>query len=489
MSLLREIFTTKSNGVPSIYTNQMKVGKRFNVVKGQLNKLQVRPNILNEHVESSREQLGIITSGNIVGQIFRASQDNINGLLLTLGSAAGADIDNFESYATDAALQAVWVESDIHPATVEMTIVHEGLQSMRMPGDTNGETWIKTIASSDYTNFTFSFPWYQDKEYNKMKFEFILSDGVDILSFPLNITQHNQWTQFEIDINAMTDSGTTDQTSIISVGFRVLDREGGFVSYVDNIVATPQPGSVLIKLWDCGDTIPVADGLSFDLANDATQNTELGDLGIGGTLASEIELFLTGGVRLYHIEEFITGVALERPSNNVLTTGNYYAISIHYVDTNTAVYGPDTTYSINYYNSGYAFNTSAENVDITVIAGVAGGGAYSDLMFGIFSAQDCYLISHHLHFNAESGGPASTGSLANWLTFIEDANMSIQSLMTTHGGHAIIDGDYHEEFDWRPPLLERGGKFEVYYNDDFTDNVAGVELEFFYLYVSPVVHG
>jgi len=489
MSLLREIYTNKSNGTPKSFTKQMKVGQRFNIVKGQLNKLKVRPNILNEHVESSRELMSTITSSNIVGQVFKASQDNINGILLTLESAAGSDIDNFESYVTDGDLQAVWVESGTGPATIETTIINEGLQSMKMPGETNGDTWIKTISSSDFTNFTFSFPWYQDKEYNKMKFEFILSDGVAILSFPLTITQHNQWTQFEVDINAMTDSGVTDKTAITSVGFRVLDREGGFSAYVDNMVATPQPGSIQVKLWDCGDTLPVADGASFDLTNDATQNTELGDLGIGGTLASEINLYLRGGQRLYHLEDFITGVASEHPSNNTLTVGNYYALTLHYVDTNVSVYGPDTTYSINYYQNGYAFYTSAEGVDITKIAGAAGSGAYSDLMFGIFSVQDIYLLGYHLHFNAEAGGAASTGALADWLAFVEDSNMNIESVMTTHGGHAIIDGDYHEEFDWKPPPLEKGGKFEIYYNDDFTDNVAGVELEFFYLYASPDVNG
>jgi hypothetical protein len=383
----------------------------------------------------------------------------------------------------------VWVESGTHPATLEPTIVYEGDKATKMPGETVGETWIKTSAPSDFTNFTFSFPWNQDKEYSKLKYEFILSDGADILSFPLNITQHNQWTQFEVDINAMSDSGTTNKTAITSIGFRVTNREGGFAAYVDAIVATPAPGSVRVKLWDCGGTIPVADGVSFDLTNDATQNTELGDLGIGGSLASEIDVSLRGGTRLYYIADFITGVASEHPSNNVLTVGNYYAITIHYIDTDTSVYGPDTTFGVNYYVNGYAFYTSAEGVDITVIDGAAGSGAYSDLMFGVFSTQDVYITAYHLHFNTEAGAGASTGPQADWTTFIEDSAMKIEALMTTHGGHAILDGDYHEEFDWRPPSLEKGGKFEIYYNDDYTDSVAGVELEYFFLYAPPTING
>jgi hypothetical protein len=489
MSLLREIYTNQSNGIPKSFSKVMKVGKRYDLVKGQLNKLRIRPTILNEHAESSRENMGTISASNIIGQIFKASQETINGLMLTLSSAAGTNIDTFESYVTDAELQAVWVASGADLATIETTIVNEGSQSMKMPANTLGHTWIDTISSTDFTNFTFSFPWYQDKEYAKCKFEFILSDGIDILSFPLTIVAHNQWTNFEIDINAMTDSGTTNKAAITSVGFRVLDREAGFFGYVDNIIGTPAPGSVKIKLWDCGATLPVADGATFDLTNNATQNNELGDLGIGGTLASEVDVPLRGGKRVYYIEDFITGVAFEHPSNNTLTIGNYYAVTIHHVDTTVNVWGPDTTFSTNYYNNGYAFYTSAENVDITKINGAAGSGAYSDLMFGVFSIQDIYILSYQLHFNAESGGPATTGVLADWITFIEDSNMVIESVVTTHGGHAIIDGFYKENLSWRPPPMEKGGKFEVYYNDDYTDSVAGVELEYHFAYAPPNING
>jgi hypothetical protein len=490
MSLLRRIFTNKSNGVPDQYTKLMKVGKKFNISKGQLNKLQVRPIILNEHAESSREVLGVVTSTNIVGQMYKQSQDNINGIMLTLESAAGASIDNFETYANSAALQLVWLKGGTNEATLETTIVQQGLKSMALPGDILNDSWVKTLSPpQNYTDYTFNFEWYQDKEYNKLKYEFILSDGIDTLSFPLVVSAPNSWMHFEVDINAMSDTGTTDKTAITSIGFRCVDKEASFSGYVDDIIAIPPPGSIELKLWNCGSTLPVADGASFDLTNDATQVTELGDLGISGSVVASIALELRGGKRLYHIEDFISGVALEHPNNNLLEVGNYYAITLHYVDTNVSVYGPDTTFGINYYQNGYAFSTSAESVDITVLPGVAGAGAYSDLMFVILSTQDVYLTEYQLHFANAGGDSTSTGSNSSWLTLMEDAGMIITAFTTAHGGHAVVDGTYSESFEWRPPKLDKGGKFEIYYNDDYADGVSQVEFEFFYLYIPPNING
>jgi len=98
-------------GVPTGYSKQTANGDTWLLQKGQLNKLRLRPQIMNEHAESSRNIQGTVTSTNIVGQIFKASQDNINGINLTLESAAGADFDDFESYADDAAV--IYSFSDI----------------------------------------------------------------------------------------------------------------------------------------------------------------------------------------------------------------------------------------------------------------------------------------------------------------------------------------------------------------------------------------
>ena len=82
------VTTVASNGIPTTYTKITSASKLFLVNKGQLNKVKIRPSVLNEHAESSREVMDIASSDTVVGQIFKASADNISGILLTMESAA-----------------------------------------------------------------------------------------------------------------------------------------------------------------------------------------------------------------------------------------------------------------------------------------------------------------------------------------------------------------------------------------------------------------
>ena len=50
-----DVRTIEANGVPAAYNKQTGVSELFNIQKGQLNKMRLRPEILNEHAESSRE--------------------------------------------------------------------------------------------------------------------------------------------------------------------------------------------------------------------------------------------------------------------------------------------------------------------------------------------------------------------------------------------------------------------------------------------------
>lgn len=167
--------------------------------------------------------------------------------------------------------------------------------------------------------------------------------------------------------------GTTDPTAITKIGFRVADKDAADSGYIDNLVATPPPGTVQVKLWDMGTSIPVTSVTSID---DGTQYSELGDRGLnGGTVDSEITVSLLGGKKTYQLNDFVAGTALEIPSNTILNSGNYYAITIHYVDTDVNIYGPDTSFAYNYYTNGYAFTAPDESTAITAI------GDYSDLSF------------------------------------------------------------------------------------------------------------
>ena len=464
------------NPVIDDYEKQTSNSRTFPIQKGQLNKYRLRPSVLNEHAESSKTAQATVNNTTIAGQVFKASQDNINGIMLTLESAAGTSLDDFEGYANDAALQTAWALTGSNEATLETTIVKTGTNSMKLSLDTLNDEWALTVGDSiDYTGYTFDLDFFQDRAFAQAKVSFFIEDGLGAsASTQLVIADINSWVHFEININSLTDdAGATDLTDIDKIGFRIDDAGMTFSSYVDNISATPEPGQLELKLWDLGDTIPVADGSSFDLATDATQYSELGDRGLnGGSVAASVILDLVGGKRLYTIRSFIAGTALEIPSNTILNMGNYYAITIHYVDTDVSVYGPDESFD-NYYTNGYAFTTSAENVDITAI------GTDIDLMFGVYSTQNVFINTLLKFYDAEPGTDATEH------VFVEDCDMHITDVIA---GENTPQQTLLAEFKDRTFYIPKGGKFEVYHNDDFSDSTSQITILIGYLYVPPLTN-
>ena len=468
MSIIRNV-DMYGVGVPSTFTRMTENATTTQLQKGQLNKIRMIPKILNEHAESSREEQGIVTSSNIVGQVFKASHDSITSLGLTLESAAGVQLDNFESYANSAALQAVWVASG-NLALLETTIVKpNGSKSMNIPGDTLNDEWIMTISSTDYTDYVGDFDAYFDKEYNKFKVAVFIGDGTNTKSQNLVFANKNEWNHFQIDEGAMSEDGggTTNVAAITKVGFRIVDKEGGKNCYIDNLTATPPPGEIEIKLWDMGASIPVSTTTSID---DGTQYTQIGD-----AEAASYTLQLKGGKRLYNIHEFHCGADKAVPTTTLLTAGNYYILELKYIDTDTSVYGPNTAYSINYYASGYAFTAPDEATAITAI------GTYSDCMFQIFSRQEIYIKKVEWKFNAVPNG------LSDISVFLEDTNMGISDIIIDHEEQpAQIE---EEDVSDRPMVLEDGGKLEFYYNDDYTDSVSQLQTEMTYYFEPPEANG
>lgn len=205
-------------------------------------------------------------------------------------------------------------------------------------------------------------------------------------------------------------------------------------------------------------------------------NAELGDRGFNsGAVAASILVDLVGGKRLYDIPGFVAGTALEIPTNTLLTVGNFYAITIHYVDTDVSVYGPDETFD-DYYVNGYAFtaaNTAA------VIAQVGGAASQNDLMFVIYSTQDAYVSLVLKSLDAAPGANALD------YIYIEDANMSITDIVSGATRPPQI-----RELDFTIPVfLEKGSKFEVYYNDDPSDSVSLMDLLIRYAYIPQAING
>lgn len=69
---------------------------------------------------------------------------------------------------------------------------------------------------------------------------------------------------------------------------------------------------------------------------------------------------------------------------------------------------------------------------------------------------------------------------------VEDENMTIIESITTQVPTAT---DIRLGFELKPMLLPKGGKFEVYLNDDYTDDLAIHGGAISYLHEPPEVNG
>jgi len=464
---------SNSKGVSISYTKQTANSENYLIHKGSLNKIRLRPRILNEQVESSKTLQATVTSTNIVGQIFKASKNNINGIHLAGESAETTVFDNFESYADSGELQAVW-EEVTNVAELETTIVTESTKSMKLPMDTLADEWVRTVVSTNYTNYTGHVHVYQEKEYNKCKLRFFVGDGTNTASIPLLAIKKEIWYNLTINMNALTDdqAGITDLTAITKIGFRVENREAGKAVYIDHMVAVAPPGSVNVKLWDMGITLPT----TANSIDDGTQYENLGDLGITGVQVSEISVELLGGLRVYALKDFVAGAAIDVTGNELLNVDHYYAITINYVDTNFSLYGSDSCGAgVSCYTNGFAFEAADEATELTKV------GLYNNLNFAIFSVQDVYLINCRFALN-ETPGSNSSFTMYTKTTAYKRFNTIVASARA----RLLFQASDLREM---PVFIEKGGMLKSEYNDDYTDDVSEVELGMRYLYIPPTVNG
>jgi len=467
---------TKQNppGVPEDFTKVTASSRTFILQKGQLNKLRLRPQIQNEHAESSRNIIGEVDATTIVGQVFKASQDNINGLNLAMESAGGVEFDDFESYADSTALQVEWVESVGDPAELNTSNQYAGDKCMVVDAGEGftGAEWKRDFATTDFVGYTGQFWMYCNKEYKDVQMRVFVEDSTgDTSSSPILTVDKDAYYKYIFPTASLTEDvvgNPADLTDIIAIGFRVEKEKRDGLVYFDELVSVPGPGSVELKLWDMGTSIPVSTTTSID---DGTQYIKLGDAGISGIQAASVSVDLLGGFRTYHIDKFVAGVALEIPTNELLTTDHYYAITINYVDTDVSVYGPNSAWD-NYYTNGYSFTAPDEATAITAT------GADEDLMFVIYSVQDVYISAFQQFADATPNGNSQT------IIYLEDSNMKrVDTIMSGSKGRESA----LESFP-RPYFLEKGGKLEQEQNDDFTDSVSEITVTFQYYHEPNTPH-
>jgi len=451
---------TNPTGVPISFSKTSSASGVFLIQNGQLNVFSFRPRVLNEHCEPSVQIQDTVRSGKMVGQIFRASSTNINGINLSLASAGQTMFDDFESYANDAALQAVWVESGGTPVTLSTAVVSEGTQSMEFDlGASVSDEWQSTISSTNYTGVTFSLDYRQTVAFANASMEFFLGDGTNTKSFDLTITVENQFQSFSILEEAMVDDGGTPptMTAITEVGFRLTNRQNNQEAFVDNIETAPLPGSVAIQLWDMGSVIPVAGVTSLD---DGVRYDSLGDISaFGGAVTDEFILNLVGGIRRYPLVNFLAGVAYEIPDNKLIVDSNYYAITINYTDTDVLVLGGDSALG-DCYKSGFSFTATDTTSAIT------GVGDNSDISFLVYSSQAVYATEIFQTILNTDGTLATIGVQTLAAYYIMDSTQNISQVVAP----AVIPSNNAQvKVEFRPMFMPLGGKAKIEYNDDAND--------------------
>lgn len=459
-------------GVPSTFSKLSSSGHSLILQKGQLNKVEVFPLIRDEYVESASAIQSTVTPSNIVGQIIKLSQDNIASLSLVLESAgAPTTIDLIEGYANDAALQAVWVASNpANLAVLDSGIVAPGgsTQSMKVDPSTIGDEWVDTIASTDLTGNSIRLDFRGGEISSKMEIRVFIGDGTNTKSALLAVGTKDVWNTYTIAETAMVEDGvgTTNVAAITVVGFRVtLDKAGKF-SYIDNIEYIIPPGSVDLKLYDMGATLPVS-GVAT-LAS-GTQYPDLNE----ANPAAVINLTLLAGKRSYVIPEF--NAAIE--GQTALNVNNYYALTLSYVDQDVKVYGTNPANAAQLYNNGYAFTAPDTVTAITQI------GTYNDINFSLFHNNAVYLIETQIDLDAAAG--------KNSIVELIVENPSTDAIVDTIHAHTHPVGRTAIKADLRqkPLLIAKLDELELFYTDDENDSVTTLALNALYYHQPPTING
>jgi len=313
---------------------------------------------------------------------------------------------------------------------------------------------------------------YSNKEYKDVKMRVFVEDSAGNTNSQAVVQPDKKsWYKFVIIVDEMTADGGTpaDATDIVKIGYRVQkEKRDGYV-ILDDLISVPPPGELELKLWDMGTTMPVSGTTALD---DGTQYTKLGDAGITGKQEASVVIDLYGGKRSYHIDSFVAGCALEVPTNELLNVGHYYALTMHWVNTDVSVYGSNEAWD-DYYENGYAFSSPDAATAITA------AGANEDLMFIVYSTQDVYM------FEATTIAGGTPNGNSETTLYIEDKNMSRTDVLVS----PIKAVPAVTSRLSRPFFMGKGGKMEQEYNDDITDDVGSINLIMSYYYEPPTVNG
>jgi len=357
--------------------------------KGGSNKITIRPRVLIENQIDDTNEVDDLDGANTdIGQLFRLSPgiDNIERIHIAIkaivaGSGAGAvnALDDFESYADTAALQAVWVPSDIPntPNTLETTLFQEGAKAMRIQSQgakqkSNQDTFTKTFGTpedwSERTGIQFQF-----RRDASWLVEIHLEDSAGGESkHVITVSQQGVYELVKLNFADFLSVGSTpaDLTDIKKVFFFIKTPIATSEFYIDKIETFTDAGG-----GGGGTTV------DLELRDHGTDPSPT-DL---GTLLQTITIDLETGEKIYEITVAETG----------LTPNNFYSIVLTNTTATSVIWkgktGGDT------YSSGFAFK-STDDSNISEV-----GVGNDDFHFLIFARDKAIFNGIRLVANGDTG--------------------------------------------------------------------------------------
>jgi hypothetical protein len=161
-------------------------------------------------------------------------------------------VEDFESYADSAALQAAWFDGASTPVQLlETGTVHGGSQAMSFAYDHSTDAFNSVIldlgVAQDWSAYdTFSLWVFGDPANSSESVGMALSDGVVVLgqSIAPAMTQTDAWTRLDFDL-----SGYSSLASVLWIGVGTGAEDGGTGTlFLDDfsVLAVPEPQTGLL---------------------------------------------------------------------------------------------------------------------------------------------------------------------------------------------------------------------------------------------------
>lgn len=206
-----------------------------------------------------KDQLLTVEQGETVAQMVRLSNGCLCGVQFRIdGESPASDVlDNFETYADNAALQSVWLSTNATRLirTLETTIFYSGTKSMKIEAQrpqAQGHYVYKTWAAQDWSTHTFvQFGFRSETDSSNLNASVVIVDDLgQRTSVIIPFTATNNWELINIEFDqfSMLD-GTFDWQNI--TGIRILINNlatSNAIFYIDDISLGSTANGTLVKL-------------------------------------------------------------------------------------------------------------------------------------------------------------------------------------------------------------------------------------------------